>query len=164
MGRNTNSERRMEFTFFLLSVPFHWRKAKYISLYSSSSSFWKNDIRFKTPMPHYKLLLDSTTDHDHFLTCIISRNQQTQRLVLLTTRLDKLHTPPQLRNITVHHVDNYYNNDLLSVPPTTNTTLILEACITNQTSIGWGHYIIGRLTSSFHSVINQYCRTNKLGR
>ena len=84
--------------------------------------------------------------------------------MLLTTRLDKLHTPPQLRNIIVHRIDNYYNNDLLSNSPTTNTTLILKACITHQTSIGWEHFIRGRLTSSFHPVINQYYRIKKLGR
>ena len=113
-GMQKNSECRIEFTFFMLSVPFYWR---IISLYPSSSPFWKNNVRLKHRCPHCKLLPDSTTDHDHFLTCINSRNQKTQRLVLLTTRLDKLHTPSQLRNIIIHHVENYYNNNLLSDPP-----------------------------------------------
>ena len=114
--------------------------------------------------PRFKLLPDSTTYHDHFLTCINYRHQKTQRFVLLTTRIDILHTPLPLRNIIIHHIDNYYNNNLLSDPPTTKIALILKVCITNQTSIGWGHFIRGRLTSSFHPIINQYYQTNKLGR
>ena len=49
-------------------------------------------------------------------------------------------------------------------PPTTKNTLLLEAYITNQNSIGWGHFIRGLLESSFHPALNQYYRTNKLGR
>ena len=36
--------------------------------------------------------------------------------------------------------------------------------IAKQTSIEWGHFIRGRLTSSFHPVLNNYYRSNKLGR
>ena len=113
---------------------------------------------------HCKLLTDITTDHDHFLTCINSRHQKPKRLELLTTRLEKSHTPPQLHNIIIYHVDNYYNNDFLLDPPITKTTLILEACITNQTLISGGHFVRGRLTSFFHPVLNRYYRINKLGR
>ena len=105
--------------------------------------------------PHCKLLADSTADHDHFRTCINSRYQKAKRLELLTARLNKLYTPPPLRNIVIYHVENYYNNDLLSYPPITNTTLILEACIKTQTSISWGYLIRGRLTSSFYPVFNR---------
>ena len=121
-------------------------------------------FNLKYRYPHCKLLPDSTIDHVYFLTCINSRNPKTQRLVLLTTSLDKLHTSPQFCNIIVYHTDNYYNNDLLLNLPTTKNTLLLEVYITNQTSIGWVNYIRGCLTSSFHPVINQYYRTHKLGR
>ena len=119
--------------------------SRYIHHFLSSEKMMFN---LKYRYPHCKLLPDSTIDHVYFLTCINSRNPKTQRLVLLTTSLDKLHTSPQFCNIIVYHTDNYYNNDLLSDPPTTNTTLILEACVTHQTSIGWGHFIRGRLISS----------------
>ena len=153
MERKNNSECRIEFKFFLLLVPLHWQNR----LPSGKIMFY-----LKYRCPHCKLLPDSTTDHDHLLICINSRNQNTQWLVFLTIWFDKLHTLPQLRNNIVHHVDNYNNNDLLSDPPITKTTLILKACITHQTSIGWRYFIRDRLISSFHPVINQYYRTNKL--
>ena len=111
-----------------------------------------------------RLLPDSTTDHDHFLTCTNFRHQKETRLKTLTNRLDKLNTPPPLRNMILHHVNNYYNNDLLPDLPNTNTNLLLDECMNKQTSIGWEHFIRGRLTSSFHPVINSYYRSNKLGR
>ena len=62
----------------------------------------------------------------------------------------------------IHKVNNYYNNDLLIDLPNSNTNLILDDCTKKQTSIG--DFIRGRLTSSFHPVINKYYRSNKLSR
>ena len=64
----------------------------------------------------------------------------------------------------LHHVNNFYNNTLLPNLAITTTNLTLDDCINNQTTIGWGHFIRGRLTLSFHSILNRYYRSNKLGR
>ena len=64
----------------------------------------------------------------------------------------------------LHHVIFFYNNDLLPDLPITTTNLILDDCIHNQTTIGWGHFIRCRLTLSFHPILNRYYRSNKLGR
>ena len=114
--------------------------------------------------PYCRLLPDSTTDNDHFLTCIHSRLQKDTRIKTLTIRLDRLNTPPQLRNMIFHHVNNYYNNDILPELTTTPTNLILDDCINKQTIIGWRHVIRGRLTLSFHPILNKYYRSNKLER
>ena len=114
--------------------------------------------------PHRRLLPDSTTDNDHFLTCINSKHQKAKRLITLTPRLDKLHTPSSLRNILLHHIDNYYNNELKhDLPPITKMFVLLD-CRTKQIILYWGHFIKGRLSSSFHPVLNNYFRPNKLGR
>ena len=81
----------------------------------------------------------------------------------LTNRLDKLNTPTPLRNTIIHHVNNYYNSDFLPDLHNTTTNLLLDECMNKKTSIGWEHFIRGRLTSSFHPVINHYYRSNKLG-
>ena len=114
--------------------------------------------------PYCRLLPDSTTDHDHFLTCHHSKKQKDTRITTLNNRLDRLNTPPSLRNMILHHVNNYYNNDLLPDLITTPTNLILDDCIKKQTIIGWEHFIRGRLTLSFHPILNKYYRSNKLGR
>ena len=98
-------------------------------------------FELKHHCPYCRLLSDSTTDHDHFLTCINSRHQKDTRLKTLTNRLDKLNTPPPLRNMILHHVNNYYNNGLLPNLPHTNTNLLLDECMNKQTSIGWEHFI-----------------------
>ena len=45
-------------------------------------------FEFKHRCPYCRLLLDSTTDHDHFFTCINSILQKDTRIKTLTTRLD----------------------------------------------------------------------------
>ena len=121
-------------------------------------------FELKHRCPYCRLLPDASTDHDHFLTCINSSLQKDTRIKTLTTRLDRLNTPPHLRNKILHHVNIFYNNGLLPDLPITITNLILDACINNQTTIGWGHFICGRLTSSFHPILNRYYRSNKVGR
>ena len=121
-------------------------------------------FEFKHRCPYCRLLPDSTTDYDHFLTCINSNLQKDTQMKTLTNRLDRLNTPPPLRNMILHRVNNFYNNDLLPDLSITKTNLILDDCINKQTSIGWEHFIRGRLTSSFHPILNRYYRSNKLGR
>ena len=45
-------------------------------------------FEFKHRCPYCRLLPDSTTDHDHFFTCINSILQKDTRIKTLTTRLD----------------------------------------------------------------------------
>ena len=121
-------------------------------------------FELKHRCPYCRLLPNSTTDHDHFLTCINSSLQKDTRIKTLTNRLDRLNTPPPPRNMILHHVNIFYNNDLLPDLPIITTNLTLDDCINKQTSIGWEHFIRGRLTSSFHPILNRYYRSNKLGR
>ena len=68
--------------------------------------------------PHYRILPDSDTDHDYFLTCSNSKHQKEKRLVTLTIIIYKLHIPLPLHNLLIHHVDKYYNNELMhDLPP-----------------------------------------------
>ena len=85
--------------------------------------------------PHYILLPDLANDHCHFLTCINSRHHKVNRSVTLTTRLDKLHTPSLLRNLLLHHLDNYYNNELKHDLPRTASSIVLLDYITAQNII-----------------------------
>ena len=78
-------------------------------------------------------------------------------------RLDKLHTPSQLCNLIIHHVDNYYNNVLKHNFPQTITTLAIYNCITYQNMIDWGYLTSGRISSSFHPVLRKYFRLSKPG-
>ena len=64
-------------------------------------------FELKHHCPYCQLLPDSTTDHDHFLTCINSSLQKDTRIKTLTIRLDRLNTPPHLRNMILHHVNNF---------------------------------------------------------
>ena len=94
-------------------------------------------FELKHHCPYCRLLPDSNTDRDHFLTCINSRHQKDTGLKTLTIRLNKLNTLPPLRSMIFHHVNNYYNNDLLPDLQNTNTNLLLDECMNKQTSIGW---------------------------
>ena len=60
---------------------------------------------------------DTTTDHDHYLTCIFIRIFKNNRLTSITLHLKKLHTPPFLRNNIVHSINRYYNNSLVDELP-----------------------------------------------
>ena len=113
---------------------------------------------------HCRLRPDSTTDYDHFITCINSRHQKEKRIATIITKLDKLHTLPLFLNLIIHRVDNYYSNELHHDLSLTTTNPVFMDCITKQTSIGWGRFIRDRLTSYFHPVLNNYYRSNKLGR
>ena len=121
-------------------------------------------FELKHHCPYCRLFPDSNTDHDHFLTCINSRHQKEMRLKTLIIRLETLNTPPPLRTMIINNVKNYYNNDFFLDLVNSNTNLIFDDYTNKQTSIGWEHFIRGRLTSPFNPVINKYYRSNKLGR
>ena len=121
-------------------------------------------FELKYHCPHCRLFPDSTTNHDHFLTCFDSRQQQTKKIANLRSRLDKLHTPPPIWDLLINHEDNYYNYELYFHLPSTPTNPTFIDGIAKQTSIGWEHFIRDRITSSLHPVINTYYRINKLGR
>ena len=61
--------------------------------------------------------LDESTDHDHYLTCAFTCLSKTKHLNSLTLKLDKLHTPPFLRDTIIHAIDQYYNNGLVDDLP-----------------------------------------------
>ena len=44
------------------------------------------------------------------------------------------------------------------------TPIVLLDCIAKQNTIGWGHFIRGRLSSSLYIVLNKYFLINKIGR
>ena len=98
-------------------------------------------FELKHRCPYCRLLPDSNTDHDRFLTFINSRHQKEIHLKTMTIRLEKLNTPPSLRTMIIHNVNNYYNNDLLLDLPNSNTNLIFDDCTNKQTSFGWEHFI-----------------------
>ena len=91
--------------------------------------------------PYCRLLLDSTTNHDHFLTFFDSRQQKTKRIANLRLRIDKLHIPPPIWDLLIHHVDNYYNYELhLDLPSTPTNPTFIDG-IAKQTLIGWEHFL-----------------------
>ena len=61
--------------------------------------------------------LDVNTNHDHYLTCAFPRLSKAKRLTPLTLKLDKLHTPPFLRDTIIHAINQYYNNGLVNDIP-----------------------------------------------
>ena len=54
--------------------------------------------------------------------------------------------------------------------PRLNSSKIIDqevsytSCINDQTTVGWRHFICGRIISSFIPVITQYYKRNKVGR
>ena len=54
------------------------------------------------------------TNHDHYSTCAFTRLSKAKRLTSLTLKLDKLHTPPFLRDTIIHAINQYYNNGLVN--------------------------------------------------
>ena len=113
---------------------------------------------------HCILRPDSATNHDYFFTCIDSRQQKTKRIVILKSRLDKLHTHHTIIYLLIHYVDNCYNHELHHDLPSTTTSPVFLNYIAKQTAIGWEHFVRGKITSFLHPVINTYYRINKLRR
>ena len=92
--------------------------------------------------------LDVNTNHDHYLTCAFTRLSKAKRLTSLTLKLDKLHTPPFLRDTIIHAINQYYNNglvdDLSAHYSITFNHKEIMTCTHLQDRIGWGHILGGR--------------------
>ena len=107
------------------------------------------------------------TDHNHFLTCAFTRDSKNKRLTFLLLKLESLHTPPFLRDNIINIIDKYYNNGLVDDIPAFCSTFFkkeINNCTHLQQYIGWGHFLRGRISTSFHSPINFYYRSNHLGK
>ena len=57
-------------------------------------------------------MFNNDTHHDHFLTCSLTSVKKHKRLQTLTNTLNKLHTPPILRDTIIIQIRNYYNDGL----------------------------------------------------
>ena len=111
---------------------------------------------------------DINTDHDHYLTCAFTRLSKTKRITSITVKLDKLHTPRFLRDTIIHVINEYYNNDLVddlpkNYPIPFNHKEIIK-CTHLQDRIKKGHFLRGRISTSFHSPPNSYFRSNYLSK
>ena len=51
-------------------------------------------------------------NHDHFLTCLKPRAQKHNRIQYLSSTLNKINTPPPLRDYILYNVSNYYSDGL----------------------------------------------------
>ena len=79
-------------------------------------------------------------DHDHYLTCAFTRDSKKKCLTSLFLKLDKLHTPPFLRDNIINTIDKYYNNclvdDIPASPSTTYKKISLTVLTFNNVSAG----------------------------
>ena len=62
--------------------------------------------------PHCDKCVTNNTHHDHFLTCIQTRESEKARIKSLSSALQKSHTPPPLRELILPHVSNYYDDGI----------------------------------------------------
>ena len=109
----------------------------------------------------------SDIDHDHFLTYAFTLQFKNKRLTSIFLKLEKLHTPPFLRDIIINYIDKYYNNGLVDdIIESSSTTYQKEinTCAHLQQRIGWEHCLRGRISISFHTPINRYYRQNHIGK
>ena len=111
---------------------------------------------------------DENTDHDHYLSCVFIRISKTKLFTSLTLKLDKLHIPASLRDTIIHAINQYYNNSLVDDLPEYYPIPFNYNEIINYTHlqdrIGWGHFLGGRISISFHSPLNSYLRSNHHGK
>ena len=78
-----------------------------------------------------------------------------------------LHTPPFLRDIIINFIDKYYNNGLVDDIKESCSNKYqkeINTCAYLQQRIGWGYFLRGRISTSFHNPINIYYRQNHLGK
>ena len=111
---------------------------------------------------------DANTDHDHYLTCAFTRSSKNKRLTSLSLKLNKLHTPPFLHDTIINVIDKFYNDGLVDDIPASCSTSYNHIDIIHYTRLqqrnDWGHFIRGQMSTSFHSLINAYSRSNQLGK
>ena len=125
-------------------------------------------FEYKHRCPFCTMYSDANTDHDHYLTCDFTRGSKNKRPTSLSLKLNKLHNPPFLRDTIINTIDKLYNNGLVyniaaSCLTFYNYTDIIH-CTHLQQRIDWGHFIRGRLSTSFHSPINSHFRSNHLDK
>ena len=124
-------------------------------------------FEYKHRCPFCTMSATSDTDYDHFLTCAFTLQFKNKRLTSIFLKLEKLHTPPFLRDIIINSIDKYYNNGLVDdIIESSSTTYQKEInkCAHLQQRIGWEHFLRGRISTSFHTPINRYYRQNHLGK
>ena len=122
---------------------------------------------YKHRCPFCKMSATSDTDHDHFLTCAHTLRLKDKRINSIFLKLEKLHTPPFLRDIIINSIDKYYNNGLVDdITESCSNSFQKEInnCTYLQQCTGWEHFIRGRISTSFHSPLNSYYRSNYLGK
>ena len=109
----------------------------------------------------------SYTDHDHFLTCAFTLQFKNKRLNSIFLNLENLHAPLFLRDIIINSIDKYYNNELVDDIKESCSNKYqkeINTCAHLQQRIGWGNFLRGRISTSFHNPINIYYRQNHLGK
>ena len=125
-------------------------------------------FEYKHRCPFCTIYSNANTDHDHYLTCAFTRSSKNKRLISLSLKLNKLHTPPFLRDTIINAIDKYYNNGLVDDIPESCSTFYNHTDIVHYTHlqqrIDWDHFIRERISTSFHSPINSHFRSNHLGK
>ena len=124
-------------------------------------------LKYKHRYPFCTLNSIPNTNHDHYLTCALTRESKNKRLTSLLLKLETLHTPPFLWDNIINIIDKYYNNGLVDDITASCSTSFKEDinnCTYHQQCVDWGHFLRGRISTSFHSPINFYYRSNHLGK
>ena len=127
----------------------------------------KMQFGLKHPCPHCKIEFDQNSDHDHFLTCLMSEDQKFKRIKKIELVMLQLNTPPDLRQQILHRISQCYqriqkDKQQNTLPPSEDVET--TQCLDLQNDIGWNHFIRGRITSAFRPIVQQYYSSNKLGR
>ena len=124
-------------------------------------------FEYKHRCPFCTLTSTPNIYHDHFLTCAFIIASKNKHLTSLFLKLEKLHTPPFLRDTIINAIDKYYNNGLVDdILEQSSTSYNKESnqCTHLQQSIGWEHFLRGKISTSFYSPINFYYRSNHIGK
>ena len=125
-------------------------------------------FEYKHRCPFCTMYSDANTDHDHYLTCTFTRSSKNKRLTSFSLKLNKLHTLPFLHDTIINIIDRFYNDGLVDDIPASCSTSYNHIDIIHYTRlqqrIDWGHFIRGRISTSFHSLINAYFCSNQLGK
>jgi Reverse transcriptase (RNA-dependent DNA polymerase) len=106
-----------------------------------------------------------TETEDHILRC---RTPSRQRIrdawkQEITTYLDKSHTPVEVKYHLSHGMFHWLENGRYSSPAPTSPpqNSLLARTITTQDNIGWQHFIRGRASMEWGTLINQHLGTQK---
>ena len=109
---------------------------------------------FKHACPYYKSLFSPSTKHDHFLICETSQERKMKYLTSIEKEMNKLHTPPKLRNLILAQLKLFYHNTLAKqFSPEQIERCEITKSIALQHQIGWHHFIRGRFTLSYIPIV-----------